>query len=60
VSKHITIGLFEDSKASRQTLANNFKNLLKQYGLTKKITYVKDEGANMNAMIVALRVCVNL
>jgi hypothetical protein len=36
VPKHITIGLFEASKALRQALANNIKNLLEQYGLTKK------------------------
>ncbi len=57
--KHITIGLIEAFKTLGQTLANNIKNLLKQYGLTKKITYVKDKGANMNAMIVVLKVVVN-
>jgi hypothetical protein len=34
--KHITIGLFEASKALGQALANNLKNILEQYGLTKK------------------------
>jgi 5-bromo-4-chloroindolyl phosphate hydrolysis protein len=46
--KHITIGLFEASKTSRQTLAKKLQDLSKQYGLTKKIfTYVKNEGANL-------------
>jgi hypothetical protein len=59
VLKHITIGLFEASKASRKILANNFQNLLGQYGLSKTISYVKDKRANMNAMIVALKILVN-
>jgi hypothetical protein len=45
VPKHITIGLFKAFETSRHELANNLKNLFKQYGLTKKtITYVKDKG----------------
>jgi hypothetical protein len=35
-------------------LANNLKNLLEQYGLTKTITYVKDEAVNMNAMKIVV------
>jgi hypothetical protein len=35
VPKHITIGLFKASDTSRHELANNFKNVLKRYGLTK-------------------------
>jgi hypothetical protein len=43
VPKHITIGLFKAFKTSGYELANNLKNLLKSYGLTKEIiTYVKD------------------
>jgi len=49
--KHITIGLFETFETSRQTLARNLQEFLKQYELTKKIVvYVKDENVNMNTM----------
>ncbi len=51
--KHIKIGLFEASETSRQTLVKNLQDLLKHYGLTKKIlAYVKDEGFNLNTMMV--------
>ncbi len=49
--KHITIGLFETFETSRQTLAKNLQEFLKQYELTKNIVvYVKDENVNMNTM----------
>jgi hypothetical protein len=51
--------LFQAPKTSRLAFANNLKNILEQYGLIKKIDYVKDEGANLNAMIVALKAIVN-
>ncbi len=57
--KRINIGLFKAYKALGKTLANNFQNLLEQYGLTKTISYVKGKRANMNAMIVALKILVN-
>jgi hypothetical protein len=54
--KHITIGLFETFETSRQTLAISLQDLLKQYSLTKNIlTYVQNEGANLNTMIVTLK-----
>ncbi len=46
--------LFDASKTLGQALANNLKNLLEQYGLTKTITYVKDEAVNMNAMKIVV------
>jgi hypothetical protein len=49
--KYITIGLFETSKTFGKTLAKSLQDLLKQYGLIKKIfDYVKNEGANLNTM----------
>jgi hypothetical protein len=41
-------------------LARSLTKLLDKYGLKKTIiAYVKDEGSNLNAMIVALKVVVN-
>jgi hypothetical protein len=58
--KHITIGLFEAFKTSRQTLAISLQDLLKQYGLTKNfVVYVKNEGANLNTMTIALKLIIN-
>jgi hypothetical protein len=42
--------LFEGSEIIGQALVINLTELLDQYDLRKKITYVKDEGANLNAM----------
>jgi hypothetical protein len=36
-------------------LANNLTNLFDQYGLGKKIAYVKDEGSNLNARTTTLK-----
>jgi hypothetical protein len=58
--KYVTIGLFEATKTTSQTLAKSLTKLLDKYGLRKKtIVYVKNEGLNFNAMIVALKVIVN-
>ncbi len=58
--KHVTIGLFEIIKTSWQTLVKNLTKLLDKYGLREKIiTYVKDEGSNLNAMTGALKFVVN-
>jgi hypothetical protein len=58
--KHITIVLFEAFKTSRQTLAESLQDLLEQYGLTKNIVvYVKNEGANLNNMTIALKLVVS-
>ncbi len=47
--------MFEATKIIRQTLANNLTKLLDQYGLRNKIiTYVKDEGSNLNTMTIGL------
>jgi exosortase/archaeosortase len=57
MSKHITTSFFE---TSMQAFAKSLQNLLEQYDLTKKImTYVKDEGANLNTMTIALKLIVN-
>jgi hypothetical protein len=48
------MSLFEVTKTTNQTLANNLNELLDSYNLRKKIiTYVKDEGASFNAMTMA-------
>jgi hypothetical protein len=45
VLKHISIWWFKIYETSRHELANNFKNLLKWYGLTKEtIIDLKDKG----------------
>jgi hypothetical protein len=59
--KHITIGLFETFETLGQTLTRILKNLLEQYGLTRNIlAYVKNKGANLNTMIVALKLVMKL
>jgi hypothetical protein len=58
--KHVTIGLFEITKITRQPLVRSLINLLGKYGLRKKIiVYVKDEGFNLNAMTIALKCIIN-
>jgi len=52
--KQIIIGLFKATKINGQTLINNLTKLFDQYGLKNKIiAYVKDEGSNLNTMIIA-------
>jgi hypothetical protein len=47
----VTIGLFEANDTTRQAIGRNLTELLDQYDLRKKvIAYVKDEGANLNAI----------
>ncbi len=54
--KQITLSLFKVIKIIRQTLAKNFIDLLNTYGLTNKIiTYVKDEGSNLNTLTSVLK-----
>ncbi len=58
--KHVTIGLFDVTNNTGQTLVRSLTMLLDKYGLRKKIiAYVKDKGSNINAMTVALKVVVN-
>jgi hypothetical protein len=50
--KHVIIGLFKAIETIGQAL-------LDKYGLRKKIiTYVKDEGSNVNAMTTTLKVVI--
>jgi hypothetical protein len=52
--------LFEAIEIINQTLARSLTKLLDKYGLRKKIiAYVNDEGSNVNAMTIALKVVVN-
>ncbi len=54
--KHVTLGLFEAAETIRQMLARNLIELLDAYGLRNKIiTYVKDEGSNLNTLTNALK-----
>jgi hypothetical protein len=54
--KHITLGLFEATNISGQTLVRNLIELLNTNELKKKnVAYVKDEGSNLNTMIIALK-----
>jgi hypothetical protein len=54
--KQITLGLFEIIKTTGQALAKFFIDLLDAYGLrTKIITYVKDEGSNLNTLTNVLK-----
>ncbi len=54
--KHIIFGLFEPIDTIGQTLAKNLTKLLDNYALRRKIiTYVKDEGSNLNTMTTSLK-----
>jgi hypothetical protein len=54
--KYVTIGLFETKEIIRQALVQSLKKLFNIYNLKEKIiSYVKDEGSNLNAMINALK-----
>jgi hypothetical protein len=54
--QQIIINLFEAFKTSRKSLAKSLQDLLNQYGLAKKIfAYVKNEGASLYTMIIALK-----
>jgi hypothetical protein len=58
--KHVTIGLFEVRETTGQTLVRNQTKLWDKYGLKKRIIVdVKDEGSNLNAMIIALKIVMN-
>ncbi len=52
--------MFEAIETIGQALVRSLIELLDKYGLRKKIiAYVKDEGSNLNAMTIALKVVVN-
>ncbi len=54
--KHVIHGLFEVAKITGQTLVINLIELLNAYGLRNKIiTYVKDEGSNLNTLTNVLK-----
>ncbi len=58
--KHVIIRLFEAIETTKQVLAKNLTKFLDTYGLRKKIiTYVKDEGSNLNSMTIALKLVMN-
>ncbi len=51
--------MFEITKTTDQALVKSLIKLLDKYGLRKKIiTYVKDEGSNLNVMTTTLKVVV--
>ncbi len=52
---HITFGLFEAPSTFGVALEEQVKVFLVKFNLTNKvITYVKDEGANLNSLTIAL------
>jgi hypothetical protein len=52
--------LFEAIETIGQALVRSLIELLDKYDLRKTIiAYVKDEGSNLNAMTIALKVVVN-
>ncbi len=54
--KQVIIGLFKAIQTNGKTLTNNLTKLFDQNGLNhwdKIIVYVKDEGSNLNTMIIA-------
>ncbi len=54
--KHTTLGLFESTNATKQSLAKKLTKLLDSYALRRKIiAYVKDEGSNLNTMTTTLK-----
>jgi hypothetical protein len=54
--KHILIGLFEAYDTSMHALAKDLTRLLNKYDLRKKnISYVKDEGFNLNIRTTTLK-----
>jgi len=58
--KRVTIGLFEAIETTNQALAMNLKELVDSHNLRKKIiVYVKDEGANLNAMTMVFKTIIN-
>ncbi len=55
-TKQVILGLFEVVETIGETLARYFIDLLDAYGLKNKIiTYVKDEGSNLNALTNVLK-----
>jgi len=59
--KHIIFGLFEPIDTTGQTLVKNLTKLLDNYALRRKIiTYVKDEGSNLNTMTTSLKSIIKL
>jgi len=58
--KYVTIGLFEAKETIGQAFVKNLTNLLDKCGSRKiLITFVKDEGSNINAMITTLKFVVS-
>jgi hypothetical protein len=55
-SKHATLGLFEASNIITHALVKKLTSLLNEYYVRNKIvTYVKDEGSNLNIMTSAFK-----
>ncbi len=52
--------LFEVTDTSKKTLVKNLIELLEKYNLREKnITYVKDEGSNLNTMTSTLKTIIS-
>jgi hypothetical protein len=50
-----TIGLFETTKITTPGLIRNLIKLLDEYGLRKKLVYVKDKGSIFNVRTIVLK-----
>ncbi len=57
--KHVTLGLFEVANISWKTLAKYLIELLEKHNEKKIIAYMKDEGFNVNTMIIVSKAIVN-
>jgi hypothetical protein len=58
--QHIVVRLFKTNETTSQDSTRNLTKLLDQYDLRMKIiAYVKNEGANLNAMTTTLKYVVD-
>jgi hypothetical protein len=58
--QHIIVRLFKTNETTSQASTRNLTKLLDQYDLRMKIiAYVKNEGANLNAMTTTLKYVVD-
>ncbi len=60
VLKHVNVGIFEVPNIANVILVEFVKPLFAKFQLTHKIvTYLKDEGSNLNTLVVALSTIVS-
>jgi hypothetical protein len=60
VPKHVNVGIFEAPNIANVILVEFVKPLLAKFQLTHKIvTYLKDEGSNLNTLVATLSIIVS-